>query len=111
MAKEKIHIVLPRYVAERLAAEAEAHGRSAPDLASFYVEHMLETKGLLPKKYEEKAEAPNEIWSIIEKSIKGETLNDVELAAIAEYFNKNQEAITLLRNKSMKADKYDVSNA
>jgi hypothetical protein len=111
MAKEKIHIVLPRYVAERLAAEAEAHGRSAPDLASFYVEHMLETKGLLPKKYEEKAEVPSEIWWVIEKSIKGETLNDFELAAIAEYFNKNPEVVTLLRNKSMKADRYDVSSA
>ena len=50
------------------------------------------------------------MW-IIEKSIKGETLNDLELAAIAEYFNKNQEAIMLLKNQSIKADKYDVSNA
>ena len=48
MAKKQINISLPSYVLDRLIEEADAQGRKAPDLAAFFVEHMMHIKGLLP---------------------------------------------------------------
>ena len=91
MAKPKITVSLAPYVLEQLEGEAKLQGRTPGDLASFYLEYVLERKGLLPAKGAQ-MEA-KEVWEIIKKSVQGQKLNDCELAIVAEHFNEDQKAL------------------